>query len=229
MVDLPRVPSLDLDGHPDEAIPIVEPEVVPKPTVRRATGPAMAPPPTEPSKATGGVVAESVDEVLQQSTEQAIKLAHLQDLVSGVAAQQEDLREELHAGVSELRELIERTATARSAASAGGPSLDSAAGERLDQLEAHGQSLKGRQLLLVSLMVIQLALLGWLGWRVAAGLRSDVASGGSGSASYLAAPPQADGVASIPGSQAPEGTAVIAPVETDSDKAAKKKRRRRRP
>ncbi|MEK7704698.1 MAG: hypothetical protein AAB426_07030, partial [Myxococcota bacterium] len=55
-------------------------------------------------------------------------------------------------------------------------------------------------------------------------------SGGDASASYLSAPAQNEGVASIPGSQPPSDVvAVPPPTPSDGDRNAKKKRRHRRP
>ena len=81
---------------------------VTSPTKRPSDPP---PPPAEPPEATPNDVQDSVEEVLQHTSAQTLKLSHLEDVLTALNRTLTDLQDEMHAGFSELRAVTEQSAT----------------------------------------------------------------------------------------------------------------------
>ncbi|OGQ84175.1 MAG: hypothetical protein A2289_10610 [Deltaproteobacteria bacterium RIFOXYA12_FULL_58_15] len=182
---LPPVPNLDPNAPEDASEPAAAPPpspVLPEPrvTIRQAVSPELTRiaieqeaslkipspendppvPTTAPKKQerreTGGVV-DSVEEVLQQSSEQTLRLAHLEDAVNALAQTFSDFQDEMHAGFAEVRAVTEATAAQQPVAV--GMSGRESLTERLDFVEEQASQGNKRQGLLTVLAILQTILL----------------------------------------------------------------------
>ncbi len=108
MGGLPPVPNMDPNpapsaGEADLPAPVGDVETsAPKPV------PApRAPPSKEITEDDPAPIQDSVEEVLHQSTDQALRLSHLEDILTEVNQTLTDIRDEMHAGFAEIRAVIE--------------------------------------------------------------------------------------------------------------------------
>ncbi len=95
---------------------------------------------------------DSVEEVLQATSEQALRLAHLEDLLQGVQQTVTDLRDEMHAGFVELRAVAEKK-TGKP-----GEGTREILSDRLDGVEAQTSRAGSRTALLLTVAVLQAVL-----------------------------------------------------------------------
>ncbi|MBI3179456.1 MAG: hypothetical protein HYZ27_07320 [Deltaproteobacteria bacterium] len=95
---------------------------------------------------------DSVEEVLQAASEQALRLSHLEDLLKGVEQTVADLRDEMHAGFVELRVVGEKRAAKP------GEGTREILSDRLDGVEAQATRAGARTALLLGVAVIQAVL-----------------------------------------------------------------------
>src|SRR5213594_3179213 len=119
MVDLPQVPNLD-------------PRAKAAPPASSASQSHAAPPAASRTTASApAAVQDSVEEVLQASSEQALRLSHLEDVLNTIQQSVADLREEMLSGLVELRAVSERQKPRT------GEGTREILSDRLDGVEAH--------------------------------------------------------------------------------------------
>lgn len=106
------------------------------------------------------VLSDSVEEVLEQTSHQAVKLARLEERLQQVNKGLEDSREEMQAGIVELRSLMTQVGALAQQAQAGATktqgAVESALVHRLDGVEEASHRVASRQSLVMTLVLVQL-------------------------------------------------------------------------
>jgi hypothetical protein len=127
MAELPAVPNLDPNAPAVEPAPVTAPET-PAPAHKAVTDPVIRgrpaaasdkgarpvaapvkPPASPPPDGPPSEVQDSVEEVLQHTSAQTLKLSHLEDVLAALNRTLTDLQDEMHAGFSELRAVTEQS------------------------------------------------------------------------------------------------------------------------
>lgn len=151
------VPGAHAPPPPPAAVPGVDAEAAASPPAAPQPEPRLSAAPH--GRASGGQsgVQDSVEEVLQQTSEQTLRLCHLEDTLEALKQELTDLSDEMHAGFSELRAVAEaQTGAATRPTEA---SIGSSVTERIDYIEDQvSQSVK-RQTVIIGVAVTQAVLL----------------------------------------------------------------------
>lgn len=154
---------------PSAADPAAPSKVGTQPTPA-ASVPKAVPAPTKPP-ALDGIVQDSVEEVLQQTSAQTLQLSHLEDILSALNQTLTDLQDEMHAGFAEIRAVTESVGSGegmRRTEVAGGESLT----QRIEFVEEQAMQTNKKQGLLTALAIGQGVLLIILLIVVLVGMRS---------------------------------------------------------
>ncbi len=156
---------------------------------------------------------DPLEEVLEQSSQQTLKLSHLDEGLRTLHKAVDDLSETMQAGFVELRQVAAQKPTAPA------PAFDSAAlglpsnlGARLDELEVAVAAQGKKQGLLLGLVAVQLVVC-----LVLALVAFGVIKGG-------AQPEPPPPVVAPPVVQPPPAPAVVKPAEPEATKLSKKKK-----
>jgi len=216
MAELPEIPNLDLGA------PTANHQVPAEAVAKKPPAPTAAKAPAKPAaKAPAEAVAspapdvpmeikepEPLDEVLQQSTELAVHLAHLEELINGISSQHNDLQDEMHAGFAEMRAVAGSTTEIDKKDKVAGAEQElwrQAMAERLDLVEENGRRVVSRATVGLMLAVVQsLLIVGLVAFLLKGPGHPGAGSSPDTGASYLNAPAKTDSVSSIPGTRAPE-------------------------
>jgi hypothetical protein len=243
MVDFPSVPRLDLDEAPTTAsklplrplaVPVREVVVEAAELVEVAAQPE--PLDSVATAASSARAEESVEEVLHQTAEQTVRLSHVEERVKDLNRGFDDLREELLAGFSEMRGIVEQGRQAMFRVESTQAETSSAMQQRitvrLEAVEEQTTKTHKRQSIMLALVVGQAVMLAVLLW-VVLGLRGPLdeasvaatASPGAasdrdaGAAQHQAVEPPRDATAS---------SAAAANGEADSAELQKRKAKPRK-
>ncbi len=153
MAELPELPGFEVD---ESAKTPPRGKALPAAAIHVPTPPAI-----EEAEPMANEVQDSVEEVLQQSSAQALKLSHLEDLVATLTQNLNDVRDEMHAGFVDVRAATEQSV--QGALRAGSGSLGEGHRPMLTQnMELLEEQLVGvvrKQTLLVTVGVIQTLLM----------------------------------------------------------------------
>jgi hypothetical protein len=101
-------------------------------------------------------VQDSVEEVLQQTSEQTLRLSHLEDILQALNQTLTDLRDEMHAGFAELRVVTEGEGAGSRPTEA---TFGSSVTDRLDIVEEQVTQAARRQSVIIGVAVVQVVLL----------------------------------------------------------------------
>ncbi len=82
----------------DPGAPIPKPGSAPSEAAPKPVPAPGAPPVNQSPESEVGPVQDSVEEVLQQSADQALRLSHLEDILTALNQTLTDIRDEMHAG-----------------------------------------------------------------------------------------------------------------------------------
>jgi hypothetical protein len=215
MVELPEVPNLDPKGPSTPQRPAA--------SAKASASPASAP--QKPGPEPKGP--EVLDEVLEQSTELAVHITHIEELINALRSSHDDLREEMHAGFAEMRANTEAAGADGKKESVAGAEQElwrQGLNERLDLVEEQGRRAAAKGNLGVILAIAQTILIVVLLALLATGRgHGNPVAGADSGASYLNAPAKTDSVATIPGTRPPDD-APAPPPEAAKGSLKKKKK-----
>lgn len=174
MADPPALPSFSFDDvtASSEDVELVNRTDVPlahpmelAPTSAGPSAPPTklrAPPPAIEAVAPAPAL-ENLDEMLHHTSEQTVRLLNLEERFREIGKNLEDLREEMHAGFTEMRQLVEQARQAMFRVESQHANSATASPERLtarlDAIEEHGQRFDRRHKLLLGLAAGQALLL----------------------------------------------------------------------
>jgi len=182
-------------------------------------------------------VVDPLDEVLQHTSEQTLRIGHVDESVGEVKQGLADLSDVMQAGLTEIRTAVamagaatEALAQGRSAAGGGAPVSDDAwrhsLSERLDELEASSKASAKTHTIVLAVGAVQLVLLLVL-MLVALGVLRTPAGGQP--AAPVNVMPSASAILSptlLPAAAAPSAVAPVpAPLASGNPGKAKKRRR----
>lgn len=236
MAKLPSVPNLDPNAPPAGSAPPPEtaksePEgeevsidvdlaadvdatAAPAKQAPKGDGKAAAEPAgSGKNRGEGDSLGESVDEMLSQATEQTLALVRLEETISALVETLSDVREEMHAGFTEVREAV--------AAGQAAPRTDPNLASRIDELDEVNQRgfKKLRGLMVVTLLVCLL-----LAGGLAASFMSPMTLAGLAKAPP---PPPAAAMTELDEDSSDHVGSAPEPAATAAKPKAKKRRRRR--
>lgn len=199
-----------------EPVPATSSEQEPRP--KGATGDAPATSDALPGRAPTD---DSVEEMLSQTSEMMLRLVRVEEAVSEMSATLNDTREEMHAGLAELRGALAQLESVLSQRN-GDAGLDVSLAPRLDALDAqttHSASrLSGRLSLVIILQLL-----------VAAGVAVAIWLSGGNTPSLPGAEPSRGVASEVSGMPQPGGVEEGELLDDSAARKAKRRRKRRGP
>lgn len=223
MAELPPVPRFDHDSA-DDPIEVADDAIVES----TKTSGAGAPMPVSSGEHALG---ESVEEVLHHTSEQALRLAHLEDGFKELHRSLDDLREEMHAGFGDIRLRVEQGRQAMFRVESAQADSASAGNERITgRLEAVDEQVTRqhrRQSLLIFIAVLQGAMLAGAIALIAM-LRVELHERASSPATATVIAPSAQSAVAAPAEPEPaQAAAAPSAAEADEEKQAARRDKRR--